>query len=382
MPKIEINLKEKIDAIEFFQINVNSPTHFSFGTIANRQICMVRFTHGKHGGWAEIQAAKNVPDFNLEKWAEFFKIFLNIPITDAFNLLNKNHDIWNWDILELCEIALLDLAGKIIEKPAIEILGLNGKNPVPGVFCILQDNPKRAVEMAQTALNKKLNSHLKIKIFGDNSLDIRIIKAVRKIIPENTFLIGDANYGYGKNINNIPNNLVLNLKTLHSEGLNACEDPANMPNELWKELQEKVGKLALIPDVPLRPSWTATKNLIPGMGRIYNIHPACTGSIFHTVKLAKKIQSFDAKLMIGDASLVGAACTVWQQLAIGFNAAWVEAIEKPEESDIFPSCILECSTVQLSTGKFGIKNLNPGFGLILDKEKLKKSADNYYCLKN
>ena len=377
MQKKEIYLNEKIDAIEFFQINVNSPTHFSFGTIENRQTCMVRFIHGKYDGWAEIQAAKNNPDFNLKRWADFFKIFLNMTIADAFNHLQKKHNGWNWDVLELCEIALLDLTGKIIEKSAIEILGLAERNSVPGVFCILQDKPEKAAKMAETALVRNLKSHLKIKIFGDNSLDTQIIKAVRKIIPEETFLIGDANYGYGKNIKKISNELVDNLKNLYNIGLNACEDPAGMPNELWKELQSKVGNLNLIPDVPLRPAWTAIQNIIPDMGRIYNIHPACTGSIFYAVKLARKIQSFGAKLMIGDASLVGAACTVWQQLAIGLGADWVEAIEKPEESDVFSSCVLECSTAQMSDGKFGIKNLYPGFGLKINIDKLKKLSDNY-----
>ena len=39
--------------------------------------------------------------------------------------------------------------------------------------------------------------------------------------------------------------------------------------------------------------------------------------------------------MIGDSSLIGAACTFWQQLAIGNEASWVEAMEKPRNKMLF-----------------------------------------------
>ena len=198
------------------------------------------------------------------------------------------------------------------------------------------------------------------------------------MIGSEAFLIGDANFGYGKNLKSITDELVQAMKALRQTGLDACEDPAEMPNEEWITLQNKVGDLALIPDVPARPAWLAVHTMIPGMGRIYNIHPACMGSIFSAVKLGEKIQSFGAKLMIGDASLVGAACTVWQQLAIGLGAAWVEALEKPEESNVFPSCVVKSSTEQMSDGKFGIKELRPGFGLKINEEKLRHKCNAYY----
>ena len=93
------HINERIEAIEFFQIDVDVPTHFSFGTIASRQTCMIKFCHGKYGGWAEIQAARNNPDFNLEEWAAFFKQFSGITVGDAFALLIEKRDEWPWHIL-------------------------------------------------------------------------------------------------------------------------------------------------------------------------------------------------------------------------------------------------------------------------------------------
>jgi hypothetical protein len=79
--------------------------------------------------------------------------------------------------------------------------------------------------------------------------------------------------------------------------------------------------------------------------------------------------------MIGDSSFVGPACTFWQQLAIGLGASWVEALEKPQESDVFQQCVKRKSTILNSLGKVEIKKMYPGFGLEMDEAKLEKMAD-------
>ena len=80
--------------------------------------------------------------------------------------------------------------------------------------------------------------------------------------------------------------------------------------------------------------------------------------------------------MIGDDSLVGPACTIWQQLAIGAEAVWVEAIEKYEDSDAFLDCVVDKATFRDSSGKYAMK-AKPGFGLEIDEDKLKSICKNY-----
>ena len=84
--------------------------------------------------------------------------------------------------------------------------------------------------------------------------------------------------------------------------------------------------------------------------------------------------------MIGDSSLIGPACTFWQQMAIGLGASWVEAIEKPQESDVFEKCVSKMSTEIGKDGRSRITKLRPGFGIEMDEEKLKDMADNYVKL--
>lgn len=80
--------------------------------------------------------------------------------------------------------------------------------------------------------------------------------------------------------------------------------------------------------------------------------------------------------MVGDDSLVGPACTAWQQLAIGVGADWVEAIEKKEDSALYNDCTIASPTKKMSNGYYAL-NETPGFGLVLDEERLKKECGLY-----
>ena len=109
------------------------------------------------------------------------------------------------------------------------------------------------------------------------------------------------------------------------------------------------------------------------MGEIYNIHPDSAGSIADAVVLARRIKDLGAGLMIGDDSLVGPSATIWQQLAWGLGARWVEATEKRKESDFFYRCVKSLAT-DSSKNPIDIK-LKDGFGIDLDEEKLAGEAD-------
>ena len=137
--------------------------------------------------------------------------------------------------------------------------------------------------------------------------------------------------------------------------------------------------MAIIPDYIMRPSWETLETAVKGMGDIYNLHPHCMGSIHLTAELAYKIKSWDAKLMIGDASLIGPACSQWQQIAIGLGADWVEALEKPDQSGNYWKCVESLATYQNEEGEMAMKLL-PGFGLNLHLKKVRKLADKSYIV--
>jgi L-alanine-DL-glutamate epimerase-like enolase superfamily enzyme len=205
------------------------------------------------------------------------------------------------------------------------------------------------------------------------------VSAVREVMGPQAYVTADVNGGYAYTAGESTKPLAQQLLNLRHAGLDACEDPAWLSNEEWVSLQSQIEDLALIADYPTRPSWTAGKSLLPDMARIYNLHPASMGSLLEVPALTERIQGFGGQLMIGDDSLIGPACPVWQQIAIGVGAAWVEALEKPQESDVFPR-VAHTATAQQPDGRFGIAQLKPGFGTEIDEELLRGESAAYCTL--
>ena len=293
-----------------------------------------------------------------------------LSIKEAFSLLRTKRGIFPENIVEMAEMAIIDLAGKCLKKSALDILGLKERKPVCGVYVILSDNPEEVANKTGFAIANKKSEFIKVKLFGDVELDKKIIKAVRDNSKNyGTFIIGDVNGGY-KNVGEEKSldSIAICLKALREAGLDACEDPAYIDNEEWVELQRQVPDLPLIPDYPLRPSRETVKTILPGMGGIYNIHPDSSGSIIDAVTLAKRIYEIGAKLMIGDDSLIGPAATVWQQIAIGLGAEWVEATEKEKESRFYYDAVEDIPTDSRSN-PISVKPCY-GFGIYLDEKKL------------
>ena len=220
-----------------------------------------------------------------------------------------------------------------------------------------------------------MSTHLKVKLYGRVETDEAVVRAARSVMGPGAYIVGDANYGYRrKQSEEGIEGITAALQRLHASGLSACEDPAAMSPGQWAEIQRSVGDLELLPDAPMRPAWDAPKQVNADMGRVFNMHPACMGSVVETVRLGRLIQSWDRKLMVGDASLVGPACPAWTQMAIGLGADWVEAVEKPQENDVFQQCLVRNPVGRTSDGRFMVREPMPGWGLELDEARLADRA--------
>ena len=112
------------------------------------------------------------------------------------------------------------------------------------------------------------------------------------------------------------------------------------------------------------------------MGNYFNLHPNQMGTFTEINEISKLIKASNKGIMIGDGSYIGAACTFWQQLAIGNEASWVEAMEKPQEQDTFLRCIEEKSTKLNNEGKV-VADFKPGFGLKVNENKLLSLSDKH-----
>ncbi|WP_282055823.1 mandelate racemase/muconate lactonizing enzyme family protein [Maribacter luteus] len=370
-------LKEKINKIELFLYDINIPRYFSFGTWLNRQHLFMKISSGSHYGWSEIPASRNNPNEDLSSWVNYVKQYKGLSIGAAQKLLQTQQvedTKTSLKELELMDIGLLDLAGRLQQKPAIELLGLNHREPLPGLYCILHKDEDKVREEAQKSLEQNLGHHMKFKMFGDKEIDLRLLCIIREVLSEKAIVIADVNKGYKKWES--LEALADIMNTFKDNGLNAIEDSAPLTTEEWIALQKMTGDLDLIPDVPMRQAWKGIGRLQQGMGRIVNLHPSTMGSFTHTALLANKVQEIKAKVMIGDDSLAGPACSAWQQIAIGTGAVWVEALEKKEDSKNYMDCLISSPAKKEANGYFSLKPA-PGFGLKLDTDRLKKVSALY-----
>jgi len=369
-----------VDSIDLFLVNVTKERNFSHSTWHNRQHIFIAIRSNEITGWSEVLANKNDLNFDINEWGSYLQVLNGKSIEEAIEITRTNALSKNWKAKksEPILMALYDIQGKIVNKPTIELWGLEGRDPVPGLFCILEKDINQALIQAEVAKSQGLSDFVKVKMFGDVELDLALTKALRQSFRPETFLMADANRGY-KTWQSLEELSDL-MKNLHNAGLDAMEDPAELTKEQWIGLQSMVGEFSLIPDRPMRPAFKALEFFNPEMGHYFNIHPDTMSTFQEAVELGKKIKAHDRGLMIGDSSLIGPACTFWQQFAIGLGASWVEAIEKPQESDVFEKCVSKMSTEIGKDGRSRITKLRPGFGIEMNEEKLESLADKYVKL--
>tara|TARA_R110002096_G_scaffold9533_3_gene37592 strand:- start:27387 stop:28616 length:1230 start_codon:yes stop_codon:yes gene_type:complete len=370
-------LNEKITKIELFRYDINVPRYFSWGTWHNRQHLFIKISSGDFYGWTETPASKNNPDYKPTDWVNYLEKFKGLTLGEAQKLLVSEQVLGtkrSLKMLESLDMGLLDLSGRLQNKSAVELLGLTGSKPVPGLYCILDKDDKKVREEAEKSIEQNLGHHMKFKMYGDETVDMKLLNTIRGVLGDDGVVISDVNKGY-KNWQSL-DELKSILDRFKDHGLNAIEDPAHLKTNEWVKLQKMVGDLILIPDEPMRPAWKGLKTITPGMGRIYNLHPSTMGSLTHTAQLAHKVKEIGAKVMIGDDSLVGPACSAWQQIAIGVGATWVEAIEKKEDSKIYLECLQSAATKKESNGYYSFKPAL-GFGLEIDTDRLKKVSELY-----
>ncbi|MDA0344843.1 MAG: hypothetical protein O3C54_02665 [Proteobacteria bacterium] len=373
------SLEVKLDEINLFLINVNKERNFSYGVWKNRQHVMINIKGGNHVGWGESKVSSNQPDFDLSEYSQKFKLLKGMTLGNAIDEVRNQFFQGNWRpiVTEGLLMTLYDLMGKIENKPTIKIWGLKGEAPVPAIFCILEKEEDMVVKQAQIAVDQNMYRYVKIKMFGDFETDKKNISALRKFLGPDSYILGDPNRGYDhvtdlKELSKV-------LIALNEAGMDGVEDPSNLKKDELIYLQANVGKLSIIPDHIMRPPSKSIKYFDDRMGNFFNLHPNCMGTFSEVNEISKVIRASKKGIMIGDSSLIGAACTFWQQLAIGNEASVVEAMEKPQEQDAFLQCIIEKATHLNQEGKVEAK-FKPGFGLKVDEKKLLTLVDAHLSI--
>lgn len=374
---MEFSRNLKIEQISLYYLQVDVKREFSYGSWPRRFHCVVEFGCAGKYGYGEICIPEtDTQPFNAGDHNNCYCKFNGLTFAQAYELMVAKRGVFPNKVLESAEMALIDLQGKCENVPAVELLGLDGRSSVPGLYCILQHAPEKLIESARKFMSREKVTHVKLKLFGDLEHDCQLVKALRSTVGADCFIAGDVNDGYPADMSV----LVPAMQALASSGLDACEDPSQMPWGMWQELQREVPELKLIPDFPMRPAYETVETAQLCSGMIGNLHPDCMGSVTAMVELGKKLKQQNIPVMIGDDSLVASGCTAWQQIACSIGAQWVEALEKPDEYSAFSTCVKSSATFKNSNGKYEMRSGVPGFGLELDREKLRSLSACFYSI--
>ena len=370
------NVNAVITEAKLYLYQINATKKFSFGTWTSRQHIFIAVKAAGETGYGENIISVNQPGISLETWSGWLRELVGKSVGEAIDYLRDHRDSWEDRMTEMTEMCLIDLWGKLTKQNALDLLELPGIAPVYGVYVILSDDLDFVDEKVRYAISCGKTRYIKVKLFGKEDLDCQVIQTVRNHLSrQDTYLIGDVNCGYRpEGTKKELDDIITSMKRLYEAGLDACEDPAFLTRDEWVKLQSSVHPLSLIPDYPMRPSRKARETIVSGMGDIYNIHPGCSASIIDAAALAERIKALGSNLFIGDDSLVGPGCTIWQQLAVGLSAGRVEATEKETESDFYYDAVIKIPTDSrknpIAPDRSGF-----GFGIYLNEEKLEKAAD-------
>ncbi|MBS1369426.1 MAG: hypothetical protein HPZ91_05655 [Lentisphaeria bacterium] len=356
-----------LEELRLFCLPVDVAREFSFGSWARRYHVIVELSaKGVHGYGEICVPARQGETFDPERWRKHYSVWESCPLSSVPEIAEKHRNILPDKVLESVEMAFLDLSGRLLHRPATELLGLSGRIPVPGLLCILQHESEQLQKKLEEFLAAGPVTHLKLKLYGDAEHDAGLIAAARRAVGDKCYIAGDVNCGYPPDLPE----LLRVMKRLHAAGLNGCEDPAPLNWRGMRELQAALPELNLIPDELLRPVYRSRRSAEPSPGMICNLHPDTMGSLPETVAFAQHLKATGIRFMIGDDSLIGPACSAWQQIACSLGADWVEALEKPQESTAFTDCIRFNPVHRDASGLCRIEGEYCGFGLDVDREKL------------
>jgi L-alanine-DL-glutamate epimerase-like enolase superfamily enzyme len=165
----------------------------------------MKLTAGDFYGWSEIPASRNEPDLHPVSWVNYVKQFKGLTVSAALKLL-ESQQVPDSDTslkeMEFMDVALLDIAGRLQEKPAVELLDLPYRDAVPGLYCILYKDEEEVRKEAEKSLEQNLGHHLKFKMYGEPELDLKLLKTIRGVLGQEAVVISDVNGGY-KNWNSL-----------------------------------------------------------------------------------------------------------------------------------------------------------------------------------
>ena len=242
------------------------------------------------------------------------------------------------------DVALWDLAGKLLSQPLYRLLGCSaaeGERP-PTSFTVGIDDTAAMVERAREAVAAGYPV-LKLKLGTDR--DIEIVSAVREAVPEATLRV-DANEAWA------PKEAVGKCRELDSYGIEFVEQPVGADDPEALGYVHDRSPLPIAADESCRTA--ADVPTIAGRCDIANLKLMKTGGLTPAIELIHAARAHGLEVMCG--------CMIETNASI---AAATHLLPLLDYADLDGSLLLESDPyagVPVSAGRFELERVDRGSG--------------------
>ncbi|MEF8778071.1 MAG: dipeptide epimerase [Natronomonas sp.] len=242
------------------------------------------------------------------------------------------------------DIALWDLAGKLLEKPVYRLLGCSADPEAcpPTSFTIGIDETEAMVDRAREAVEADFDV-LKVKLGTDR--DLAIVAGIREAVPEATIRV-DANEAW------TPKEAVEKCRALESYAIEFVEQPVRASDLEGLQYVYRRSPIPIAADEACR-----TASDIPAVADrcdIVNLKLMKTGGVTPAIELIHTARAHDLEVMCG--------CMIETNAAI---AAAVNLLPLFDYADLDGSLLLATDPyagVPISAGQFDLERVERGTG--------------------
>lgn len=267
------------------------------------------------------------------------------------------------------EIALLDLASKILQVPAHILLGGPRRSmEIPLKFSIGAFTPSEAARVARHAMGLGLRA-AKVKVGMDVTHDIARVEAVRKAVGDEFRVAVDANSGWSEN------DALRAIPYLERLNVNAIEQPLRRGDFQGCARLRSRTSIAIMLDESIFTRQDAMEAIRTNACDLISIYPGKNGGILRSMEIAEMAATAGLQCTIGSNLEMDLGTAAMLHLAVA-----IPALAGTVDHDIIGPLYYEGhftkTPIRFANGCAIVPD-GPGLGLTVD---LKTVSENSRCL--
>jgi L-alanine-DL-glutamate epimerase-like enolase superfamily enzyme len=259
------------------------------------------------------------------------------------------------------DIAMWDIAGKILGQPVWRLLGGSG-DPVPVAALIHFGEVAAAVRHAEHWRGDYGVTAFKVKVGREPGIDAAVCIAIRKAVGDDAVLYADANQGFSAD------EALRFLSAADAAQLAWLEDPVASGDQLGRRKIANMSPVAIAGDGICKDLDGVRRAVLDDGCRVISVKMARTG-FTESQKIAAFCEATHTRPTIGSQGDTGLGATA------GLNFAASLATSKPLPCEIVPHLGLVADILvdsqRLAYGRMAPPTV-PGVGAEVDEEALRK----------